>query len=143
MVNYITDGRYKIVCKIDILVFFYLDFQKFANILHHSGIVKDEYIKEILKVETFGPFDFGKPSKSPNVEEWELGRLANEIDVHTMVNLASDYFDEQLTTAQIRNIKSDQRNDGWSISFDILVKWSRKVGRQHSTGKNINKYLCN
>ena len=79
-------------------------------------------------MKTFHLFDFGKPSDGPNLEEYELGRLANEIDHKAVVDLASSYFDEQLTKAQIKNIQSDQRGDKWSASFDILVKWSRKVG---------------
>ena len=69
----------------------------------------------------------GKPSENPNLEEYEFGRLANEIDHKAMMDLASSYFDEQLTKAQIKNIESDQRGDRWSTSFDILVKWSKKL----------------
>ena len=128
MVNYITDAGNKTVCKIDILIFFYLDFKDLANILHDSGIVKDQYIKEILKVEIFDQFDFGKPSESSNVEEWEFGRLASEIHHDKVIELAFCHFDKQLTKAEIKNIEFDQRNHGWGISFDIFVKWSRKFG---------------
>ena len=103
-------------------------FQDLANVLHDSGLVKEEIIKKILKVETFHPFDFGRPSRSPNLEEWELGRLANKIHHKVIVNLAHSFFDDQLTEAQIKNIQSDQRGDVWSASFEILVKWSRKAG---------------
>ena len=113
--------------KIDILVF---DLQWLADILHDSGLVTDDVIKEELGVEEiqFKTIQFGNPSDKPTLEEWELGRLANQINHDNLVNLATKHFDEQLTSAQISNIGSNNAGDAWSASFEILVHWSRKTG---------------
>ena len=87
-------------------------------------------IKRELGVDTiqFNTIEFGNPSDNPALEESELGRLANRIDHHNLVNLATKYFDEQLTHAQISNINSNHAGDALSASFGILVHWSKKTG---------------
>ena len=77
--------------------------QGLADILHDYGLVTDDVIKRELGVDAiqFNTIQFGRPSDNPSLEEWELGRLANRIDHDNLVNLATKYFDEQLTHAQI------------------------------------------
>ena len=109
---------------------FVFDLQGLADILHDSGLVTDDVIKEGLGVDAiqFNTIEFGRPSNNPAIEEWELGRLAKWIDHHNLVNLAKKHFDEQLTSAQISNIGSNNAGDAWSASFEILVHWSKKTG---------------
>ena len=101
-----------------------------ADILHDSGLVKDDVIKKELRVDAiqFNAIGFGNPSDNPALEEWELGRLANHIDHGKLVTLAAQHFHEQLTSAQIANIKSNNVGDAWSASFEILVHWRNKPG---------------
>ena len=101
-----------------------------ADILHDSGLVKDDVIKKELGVDgiQFNKIDFGNPSDNPALEEWELGRLANHIHHEKLVTLAKQHFYEQLTDAQIANIRSNNVGDAWSASFEILVQWRNKPG---------------
>ena len=112
-----------------------------ADILHDSGLVKDDVIKQELGIDTiqFNPIDFGNPSDNPALEEWELGRLANHIDHGKLVSLAEKYFHEQLTTAQIAHIGSNNFGDAWSASFEILVFWRNKPGNNRQV--SIRQWL--
>ena len=98
-----------------------------ADILHDSGLVEDDVIKTYLGVSQFRPIEFSEPEKSDNLKEWEIARLAGEIDVNSWEDIAAKYFWETLTSAEIGNIRSDNRGDALGSSFDILLKFCRKT----------------
>ena len=84
-----------------------------------------EKVKSILGVPGFEPVEFRKPAEGPNVEDYELGRMAKELNHRKFKNVAKADFGA--TAVEIENIESDNYGDAWSASFEILVTWRNGI----------------